>query len=63
MLEEVREEQIIMNNSEYLVKENINAKSAEGKKRKRNNQSGIKIASAVFKTPAREETYLYKVRI
>jgi|LauGreDrversion4_2_1035121.scaffolds.fasta_scaffold2074981_1 hypothetical protein len=58
MLDEVREEELMMGNSQYFGNTN---KSAEGKKRKRNKEASIKMASAVFKTPAREETFLYKV--
>ncbi len=55
MLDEVREEQIMLGNSQYFGNTN------EGKKKKRNKEAGIKMASAIFKTPAREETFLYKV--
>jgi hypothetical protein len=52
----------MMGNSEYFG-DTANTKSAQGKKRKRNKEAGSKMASAVFKTPAREETFLYKVSI
>ena len=55
MLDEVREEEIMLGNSQYFGNTN------EEKKKKRNKEAGIKMASAVFKTPAREETFLYKV--